>query len=247
MKNDPNPVFYVYVLLDTRKPGSFHYRGSNSIFSYEPFYIGKGRDRRIYEHRYEIRSKGHNRKINKIKAIFRETGNFHLEIKIFENLYLDQALETEKFLINQIGRIDHDRGPLTNGTDGGDGNIGAIQSEETKAKRRLLVGEKAARFGKPPWNKGLKLGPHSKNHNEKIRLGGGKNRGRVFGPASEEHKEKNRQGQFRRYENHPEIREVTRARMLNNTFKSDYLASLKRKNEIHENDCDCRFTSKIVV
>ena len=39
---------YVYVYLDTRKPGIFIY--DELKFEYEPFYVGKGYGNRAYEH-----------------------------------------------------------------------------------------------------------------------------------------------------------------------------------------------------
>jgi hypothetical protein len=38
--------FYVYIYLDPRKPGKFHY--GEYCFDYEPFYVGKGKDNRMF-------------------------------------------------------------------------------------------------------------------------------------------------------------------------------------------------------
>ena len=40
--------FYVYALLDPRKPGAYEYE--DICFLYEPFYIGKGSKNRCYDH-----------------------------------------------------------------------------------------------------------------------------------------------------------------------------------------------------
>ena len=40
--------FYVYALLDPRKPGRYEYK--DICFLYEPFYIGKGKENRCYDH-----------------------------------------------------------------------------------------------------------------------------------------------------------------------------------------------------
>jgi len=100
----------------------FFYNGVDYEFQCEPFYIGKGSGNRINEHDGEIRSKSRTRKANKIRKIWKETDRLHIKAKLFEKLTEDQALETEIFLIKQIGRLDHQSGSLTNATDGGDGS-----------------------------------------------------------------------------------------------------------------------------
>ena len=57
---------YVYVYLDTRKPGKFIYYDLE--FDYEPFYVGKGRNNRYKEHLNEKRivNKHKSGKINNI-------------------------------------------------------------------------------------------------------------------------------------------------------------------------------------
>jgi len=42
--------YYNYILLDPRKPGQYVYKGLNFSLLYEPFYIGKGKLRRKYQH-----------------------------------------------------------------------------------------------------------------------------------------------------------------------------------------------------
>jgi len=126
--------FYVYALLDPRKPGKFSYRGSDIVFDFEPFYIGKGEGNRINEHDCEIYYNSRYRKSCKIRKIFHETGGLHLKIKLFENLLEDVSFELEIFLIKQIGRIDNQKGPLTNHTDGGEGISGYVFSEESRLK-----------------------------------------------------------------------------------------------------------------
>ena len=141
-------IFYVYALLDPRKPGSFQYRDSQ-VFDHEPFYIGKGKGNRCKEHYGYIQSCKYKTFIaNKIRKIFRESGQHHIILKVYENLFECQAFSLETFLINQIGRKDLGLGPLCNHTDGGEGSI--YISEETRIKKRNSM------LGK---NKGKKYGP----------------------------------------------------------------------------------------
>jgi len=141
--------FYVYILLDPRKPGKFSYRESDILFDFEPFYVGKGTGNQINCHDAEIHSNTRTRKANKIRKIYEETGQSHIKIKLFENLYEDVSFSLEIFLIKLIGRLDHQRGSLTNGTDGGDGASGKIVSKETRKKiSEGLSGEKHPLCGK---------------------------------------------------------------------------------------------------
>jgi len=60
--------FYTYIYLDSRKPGKYSYNGGKDCFDYEPFYVGKGKGDRYYDHVEEaIKSNKNNYKLNKIK------------------------------------------------------------------------------------------------------------------------------------------------------------------------------------
>lgn len=119
--------FYVYCLLDTRKPGNFIYGEYNLKF--EPFYVGKGKNDRKDFHFFESRlisNSGNKLKNNIINKIIRETkSNPRIEI-IKNNLTEDQSFGIEKELISIIGRRDLNLGPLSNMTDGGEGHSGSI-------------------------------------------------------------------------------------------------------------------------
>lgn len=52
--------YYLYALLDTRKPGVFDYNGLHFNFLYEPFYIGKGKGYRYLQHFKETIESTHN-------------------------------------------------------------------------------------------------------------------------------------------------------------------------------------------
>jgi len=129
-----NNIFYTYIYLDSRRPGSYKYGGYT--FEYEPFYIGKGKGGQYLSHlneakKYDKSFKGYNlHKFYKIKNILNE----NLEpiiLKVEENLSEQEAFDLEIWLIWAIGRHDKKLGPLTNHTNGGEGHE---PSEESKIK-----------------------------------------------------------------------------------------------------------------
>ena len=124
-------VFYVYVLLDPRKSGTFTYEEYH--FKNEPFYVGLGHNKRIKQHVRRVQSnllaeksdyflKGNRHKKNKIKRILEEKLK-PIEVYIKKRLTWSEANELEIHLIETIGRNDLDLGPLTNLTVGGEGNL----------------------------------------------------------------------------------------------------------------------------
>ncbi|MGF3990475.1 GIY-YIG nuclease family protein, partial [Staphylococcus aureus] len=68
-----DPLYYVYALLDPRKPGSYLYTVGDKVvaFDHEPFYVGKGKGRRMYQHLEGCNRRGTHRKVQKINAIER--------------------------------------------------------------------------------------------------------------------------------------------------------------------------------
>lgn len=121
-------IFYVYIYLDPRKLGKYQYE--NFSLLYEPFYVGKGKNNRIYAHlNQNICNNLH--KHNKINKILLD--NYDLKkyiIKIRENLFEKDALFLEEQVIKEIGRYDLKKGPLTNLTDGGESGNGCVYTEE---------------------------------------------------------------------------------------------------------------------
>ena len=135
MKKNEN-IYYVYIYLDTRKPGLYLY--DKYKFAYEPFYVGKGHGNRYISHLKFAKSNkikdSNYLKMNKIKKIIKETNNDPIIHIIENNLTEKNAFNLEKQLISIIGRIDKKTGPLTNLTDGGEGKVGNILNEESKNK-----------------------------------------------------------------------------------------------------------------
>lgn len=129
MSNEP--IFYVYVYLDPRKPGKYVY--GEYEFEYEPFYVGKGKNKRLYDH---LKSVGKNPYFSrKIKKIQNELGFDPIIIKYKEFLIENMSLNLEISMIQKIGRYNLKKGPLCNLTDGGEGTTGIIDTEETKIKK----------------------------------------------------------------------------------------------------------------
>jgi len=132
MISDYRP-FYVYIYLDPRKPRKYKY--GDYEFDYEPFYVGKGKNKQYLSHLKEaMLNKSRNtfkiRKINKIKR----AGFLPLIIKVEKNMTENKSFDLETELIKKIGRTNLGTGPLVNLTDGGEGPSGRIVSEETKRK-----------------------------------------------------------------------------------------------------------------
>lgn len=128
--------FYVYVLLDPRKPGSFEY-GPLS-FDYEPFYVGKGKGKRDRSHfrmgnvradAQRIRSPF---KVNKILKIL-EAGLEPIVVRVKQEATEKVALRLEIRAIELIGR--KPLGPLTNATSGGDG-VSGYKGDELHCERK---------------------------------------------------------------------------------------------------------------
>ena len=119
--------YYVYVLLDTTRPGIYKY--SDLTFEYEPFYIGKGKNNRV--------SQSKSKNIGRIKNIEKSEiiNKIHLNdltvrsIKYIENINEDLALDLESLLIKKIGRSDKNNGPLVNKSYGGEGKSGGTTRE----------------------------------------------------------------------------------------------------------------------
>lgn len=127
--------FYIYVYLDPRKPGRFCYGGLE--FEFEPIYVGKGHGDRMHHHLKKSLLENKNIKNNKINKILSE-GYKPIIIKIFENLNEIQAYILEEEVIDKIGRVQKNTGPLVNMKDGGKGGLtGVVFSEEQLIKKSI--------------------------------------------------------------------------------------------------------------
>jgi hypothetical protein len=98
--------FYVYCYMDPRKPGKYSYDGLDICFLWEPFYIGKGKGRRIKKGLYcKDNSNIKKNKINKIKEVY--------YTKLYDNISQEEALSIEEEIINKI-KVFWQGGPLVN-------------------------------------------------------------------------------------------------------------------------------------
>lgn len=107
-------TYYVYILC---RPNG------------KPFYVGKGKGNRVYDHDAEAR-KGHRcHKCNTIRKVWKQGGTIQRYI-VFTTDDEQEAYQEEKRLIASYGRKN-----LTNGTDGGEGQAGRVG--ELSGKTRL--------------------------------------------------------------------------------------------------------------
>lgn len=139
MRAKEGSTFYVYILLDPRKPGPYFYGFNDSTieFSHEPYYVGKGKGKRWSHHFYD-RDKEETtnllkyRKIKKLKAL----GYPPMVTFIFSGPDENLAYEVEEETIKAIGRYSKGQGPLLNVTEGRGmtGAAGFTLSDEAKKK-----------------------------------------------------------------------------------------------------------------
>lgn len=109
----------------------------------EVFYVGVGKGRNYY------RSKTDRYRNNHWKNIVKKTA-YEIEVILY-NLTKSDSIEKEKEFIKLYGRVDLKTGSLVNQTQGGDGVIGYIHSDEQKLKISAKM------KGIVPYNKGKKL------------------------------------------------------------------------------------------
>jgi hypothetical protein len=99
----------------------------------EPFYIGIGSDDKYYR-----ANKKSQRNIHWKRVVAKTP--YEIEIML-DNLTWDEACEKEREFIKLYGRVNLKTGPLTNMTDGGDGTLGLVVSDETREKLSKSIKE----------------------------------------------------------------------------------------------------------
>ena len=165
-------MFYVYIYIDPRDDS--------------PFYVGKGKGRRAFQHIQISKSDLHYKesnllKVNKIRKIL----SLGLE-PIIEIIHLESeelALKKEIELIKKYGRINNSTGSLTNLTDGGEGQSGWIPDNGYKKRMsESTSGEKNGMYNRK----------HSENTKKKMSE---KATGRKHSNESKSEMSKNRKGE----------------------------------------------------
>jgi hypothetical protein len=108
-------MYYIYALLNTLKPGEYIY--GDYKFDYEPFYIGKGKAKRI-KTTLNKRNNNYNKKI--IASNIKKAGKEIVSILLHDSIENEMlAYDLEKNIISIIGRSIKNEGPLTNISTGG--------------------------------------------------------------------------------------------------------------------------------
>jgi len=125
--------FYVYALLDPRKPGKYKY--GEYEFDYEPFYVGKGSGGCYKSHSMECCLKANTPKTALIKKIKR-LGLKAMFIKVEEQMYENLAFDLEVKLVALIGRKVKNEGPLCNSVPGG--KLSCFDSPTVSTKLSIL-------------------------------------------------------------------------------------------------------------
>jgi len=120
--------FYSYVYFNPQRKTPQFPNGT-------PFYVGKGQHKRAFDHLNTDHrdAAANNYKRNTIRKLQRNGLNPTITCAWYgtDEQY---AYRVEKLLIAMWGRADLGKGPLTNLTDGGEGDSGRIVSDETRRK-----------------------------------------------------------------------------------------------------------------
>jgi len=118
--------FYNYIYLDGNKKGLYKINGTDINLDYEPFYVGKGKNKRFLPCTHKA-NKYLNNKIKKLKDKL-------IICKIYKGLTEEEAIKNEIFLIKSIGKIIDKKGTLVNFSDGGNGISGYKHTNESIIK-----------------------------------------------------------------------------------------------------------------
>lgn len=127
--------YYVYVYLNPLSAGVFTYEELS--FNYEPFYVGKGKGNRMYNHVAEAKFRNKTDKHRLILEILSKGFNpYDYIVKLYCEVSEEEAFALEVLTIRTIGRTLIQAGPLLNKHFGGNGSKGKLckfSDEERKS------------------------------------------------------------------------------------------------------------------
>lgn len=113
-------IYYTYVLIDPR--------------NCQPFYVGKGTKRRMYDHwKHRHAKRVSNWQLKRVLCELEQLGLRPTYVKVVDNVCEQEAFSKEVELIHEYGRLDMGTGTLCNMTCGGDG-VGSRSKEWRKRK-----------------------------------------------------------------------------------------------------------------
>lgn len=187
-------IYYTYIYLNPLKQGE--YKFGDLSFDCQPFYVGKGKGKRMFKHLLEAKSDGkyglNQHKLNTIKKINKE-GLEPIILVDIQNTDESVVLQREQYLISLMGRSDIGTGILTNLTNGGESGEGYKQTPESLAKVReskikngtlglkTMLGKhhtaesneknRQAHLGRPSPRKGVKATPEQVEKNRQSHIG----------------------------------------------------------------------------
>lgn len=119
--------FYVYLLLDPT--------------TCQPFYVGKGTGRRMYEH-YRTRSRLTNPLLKNKLSKLADSGLKPIYERVLINATEDQCFVLERELIAKYGKKVDGSGILCNLTDGGEGNTASHTTEQRQKRSERMKGHR---------------------------------------------------------------------------------------------------------
>jgi isopentenyldiphosphate isomerase len=152
--------YYVYAYMDSNELIETEYCGI--YFKNRPIYIGKGKNKRMFDH-LKDRKRLKTLFYNKLNKMIRED-NSPVIIKLKEFSSEQDALNFEYLLIENIKNIKNN-GLLYNTTDGGVGFSGYIFTDEDKERMRKNAIENKSYLYFPD-NSGEKHPMYGKNHSK---------------------------------------------------------------------------------
>lgn len=227
-------MYYVYVLIDPRKQYEFKYE--NLIFQGEPFYVGYGKNNRVYKHFQDIKKVSNPYKTNKIKSIIKDGYNQNNIIHIFkENLTKEEACKLEIELIYKIGRHNLKDGPLTNLTSGGDGGdtmSGKKHTEET-VKKISESKKNKKRIFTTTWCKNIGISATGRKHSDDTKQKiSNSNKGKITSKETREKISNSNKGKIRSDEFKENLRILMTGKKMNLSAESREKISNTHKGKI---------------